>query len=107
MCVHVIVFMPSLSIFIAFTTWLSFGGLINRPYVYSYPVTTAGCNITDENLLANISSPVYDPSTWNPQSHYRYNIYIVFSFNNGMHSYICIISYYMFKFYVSNYIWNI
>ncbi|KAF6026660.1 hypothetical protein EB796_015029 [Bugula neritina] len=55
----------------AFTTWLSFGGLINKPYVYSYPVTTAGCNITDENLLADISSPVYDPSTWNPQSHYR------------------------------------
>ncbi|KAF6027668.1 hypothetical protein EB796_014024 [Bugula neritina] len=78
----------------AFTTWLSFGGLINRPYVYSYPVTTAGCNITDENLLANISSPVYDPSTWNPQSHYRYNIYIVFSFNNDSLGYNIVIAFF-------------
>jgi len=57
---------------VAFAAWEGFGNLVNKPYVYSYPVTTAGCNITDENLLANISSPVYDPSTWNPQSHYRY-----------------------------------
>jgi len=64
-------------LFLAYAGWLSFGGLINRPYVYSYPVTTAGCNITDENLLGNISSPVYDPSTWNPQSHYRYFLIVM------------------------------
>jgi len=47
-------------LFLAYAGWLSFGGLINRPYVFG-----------------NISSPVYDPSTWNPQSHYRYFLIVM------------------------------
>ena len=57
-----------------YSGWTGIGGLIYRPYVYHYPVTTAGCNtcITNASLFANISTPVYDPSTWNPKAHYRY-----------------------------------
>ena len=55
----------------AYAAWTGFGNLINGPYVYKYPTTTVGCNITDVSLLANLSSPVYDPSTWDPQAHYR------------------------------------
>ena len=51
--------------------WTGLGGLVHKPYVYAYPVTTAGCNITDISQLANISEPIYDPATWNPQAHYR------------------------------------
>lgn len=51
--------------------WTGLGSLMNGPYVYHYPVTTAGCNITNITELANISSPVYDPATWNPKAHYR------------------------------------
>ena len=63
---------------LAYAAWLGFGGLINRPYIYKYPTTTVGCNITDINILSNLSSPVYDPTTWDPQSHYRLvNLYII------------------------------
>ena len=55
-----------------YSGWTGIEGLIYRPYVYHYPVTTAGCNITDASLFVNISTPVFDPSTWNPKAHYRY-----------------------------------
>lgn len=59
-----------------FTAWaalIGFGGLLTRSrYAYKYPVTTAGCNMTDPALYANISSPVYDPATYRPQDHYRF-----------------------------------
>ena len=58
--------------FLAYGGLVGLGGLVNRAYVYKYPVTTAGCNITDSDLLANLTSPVYDPATWDPQSHFRY-----------------------------------
>jgi len=57
---------------VGFGAWMGFGGLTAMPFIYRYPVSTAGCNVTNVNLLTNLTSPVYDPSTWNPQSHYRY-----------------------------------
>ena len=61
--------------FLVYASWIGLGGLISKSYVYKYPATTVGCNITDINLLSNLSSPVYDPTTWDPQSHYRYESY--------------------------------
>ena len=40
-------------------------------YIYKYPVTTAGCNITDPMLYANKNTPVYDPASYDPYEHYR------------------------------------
>lgn len=51
---------------------IGMGGFINPAFIYEYPVTTAGCNITESVLLSNLTSPIYDPSTWDPQSHFRY-----------------------------------
>ena len=52
---------------------MGLGGVLSTGYVYKYPVTTTGCNITDSDLMANLTSPVYDPATWDPQSHFRYH----------------------------------
>ena len=51
---------------------MGIGGLVKQAYVYNYPVSVSGCNITDSTALANLTSPVYDPSTWDPRSHYRF-----------------------------------
>lgn len=50
---------------------MGIGGLVNQAYVYQYPVTVSGCNVTNIHEMSNITSPIYDPSTWDPQSHYR------------------------------------
>jgi len=54
-----------------YAAWLGFGRLVHKPYVYEYPVSTEGCNITDADALSNLTSPVYDPSSWDIKSHYR------------------------------------
>lgn len=56
---------------VAYTGLIGLGGLINKAFVYQYPVTTAGCNVTDISQIPDSSFPYYDPSTWDPQSHYR------------------------------------
>ena len=45
---------------------------MKHAYVYNYPISVSGCNMTDRTELTNLKSPVYDPSTWDPHSHYRF-----------------------------------
>ena len=68
----VIVTCMFISYFVAYGGLIGLGGLFNPAYVYKYPVTTAGCNITDSDLMANLTSAVYDPATWDPHSHFRF-----------------------------------
>lgn len=51
---------------------IGLGNMLTRPYQAKYPTTTAGCNITDTALLANVTSPVFDYEAYNPHPHYRY-----------------------------------
>jgi len=59
-------------LFVVITGWIGLGALIDRPYIYQYPTSIAGCNITSPAELANLTGPVYDPNTWQPHAHYRY-----------------------------------
>lgn len=51
--------------------------LVNKAYIYKYPTSIAGCNMTNTNItLADIpaSEYIYDPSTYDLAAHRRTGI---------------------------------
>jgi hypothetical protein len=59
-------------IFTAYGALIGIGGIVANPYQSKYPTSTAGCNITDSSMLANLTSPMFDPIAFDGQPHYKF-----------------------------------